>query len=131
MPSARTSVGNKEYEYKGKKKRAAKSQRGAGRLVAGVFGDAADVGALRHGTDLKVGLPRVSTVGGETIFPRNKLGAPGRLDVQMSARRGTIIRWPGKKAGLTTAWGLFRRGGEGHLAGVESGIRSLPGMHHV
>jgi hypothetical protein len=53
MPSARTSVGNKEYEYKGKKKRATKSQRGAGRLVAGVFGDAADVGALRHEATIK------------------------------------------------------------------------------
>src|ERR1700754_230529 len=103
MPSARTSVGNKEYEYKGKKKRAAKSQRDAGRLVAGVFGDAADVGALRHGTDHKAGSPRVSTVGDETIFPRNEPGAIGRMDVQMFKMPGTTVRHSAKNASLTTA----------------------------
>jgi hypothetical protein len=85
MPSARTSVGNKEYEYKGKEKRAAKPQTYARRLLACVFGDGADVGALRHDTDHKAGLPRVSTVRRETIIPRNRpctRRTSGRPDVR-------------------------------------------------
>jgi hypothetical protein len=35
MPSARTSVGNKEYEYKGKKKLAAQRQQDVDRHVGG------------------------------------------------------------------------------------------------
>ena len=50
MPSARTSVGNKEYEYEGKKERAANLQQGADRRETVHFGGAAVAVALRHGT---------------------------------------------------------------------------------
>jgi hypothetical protein len=53
MPSARTSVGNKEYEYKGKKKRAAKLQQTGNRQEAAGFGGAAMAAALRHVIDRK------------------------------------------------------------------------------
>ena len=48
MPSARTSVGNKEYEYEGKKERAANLQQTGNRHETVVFGDAAVAVALRH-----------------------------------------------------------------------------------
>ena len=48
MPSARTSVGNKEYEYEGKKERAASLQHTGNRRETVVFGDAAVAVALRH-----------------------------------------------------------------------------------
>jgi hypothetical protein len=48
MPSARTSVGNEEYEYKGKKERAAKPQQAGNRQEAIRFGDATVAVALRH-----------------------------------------------------------------------------------
>ena len=49
QPSARTSAGNEEYEYKGKKKEAAaKQQRVADRRGATGHGDAAVAVALRH-----------------------------------------------------------------------------------
>jgi hypothetical protein len=51
MPSARTSVDNKEYEYKGKKERAAKLQQAGNRRETVGFGSAAGVVALRHATD--------------------------------------------------------------------------------
>jgi hypothetical protein len=50
MPSARTSVGNKEYEYKGKKKRAAELQQAVDRRETVHFGGAAMAVALRHGS---------------------------------------------------------------------------------
>jgi hypothetical protein len=53
MPSARTSVGNKEYEYEGKKERAASLQQTGNRHETAVFGDAAVAVALRHVTDRK------------------------------------------------------------------------------
>jgi hypothetical protein len=62
MPSARTSVGNKEYEYKGKKKRAAKLQQARNRQETVRVGDAAMAAALRHGTDRKSGLHGLSTL---------------------------------------------------------------------
>ncbi len=46
MPSARTSVGNKEYEYEGKKERAANLQQIGNRHETVVFGDAAVAVAL-------------------------------------------------------------------------------------
>jgi hypothetical protein len=53
MPSARTSVGNKEYEYEGKKERAASLQQAGNRRETVSFGDAAMAVALRHVTDRK------------------------------------------------------------------------------
>ena len=69
MPSARTSVGNKEYEYKGKKERAAKPQQAGDRRETGRFGDAAVAVALRHVVDSTAALRNVSTVSCE-IFLR-------------------------------------------------------------
>jgi hypothetical protein len=66
MPSARTSVGNKEYEYKGKKERAAKQQ-AIDRRETVRFGGAAGVAALRHDTDRKRCLGSMSTVNFETF----------------------------------------------------------------
>jgi hypothetical protein len=62
MPSARTSVGNKEYEYKGKKERAANLQQTGNRRETIVFGDAAVAVALRHVVDPKAGRTKLSTV---------------------------------------------------------------------
>jgi hypothetical protein len=62
MPSARTSVGNKEYEYEGKKERAANLQLAGNRHETIVFGDAAVAVALRHVTDRKPCLCGLSTV---------------------------------------------------------------------
>ena len=53
MPSARTSVGNKEYEYEGKKERAAELQQAVDRRETVHFGDAAMAAALRHVIDRK------------------------------------------------------------------------------
>jgi hypothetical protein len=53
MPSARTSVGNKEYEYEGKKERAASLQQAGNRHETVSFGDAAVAVALRHVIDRK------------------------------------------------------------------------------
>jgi hypothetical protein len=53
MPSARTSVGNKEYEYEGNKERAAELQQAVDRRETVSFGDAAVAVALRHVTDRK------------------------------------------------------------------------------
>ncbi|WP_139350802.1 hypothetical protein [Rhodanobacter sp. C01] len=64
MPSARTSVGNKEYEYEGKKERAANLQQAGNRRETVVFGDAAVAVALRHVIERKAGHWGVST----TIF---------------------------------------------------------------
>jgi len=50
MPSARTSVGNKEYEYEGKKERAAELQQAVDRRETVDFGGAAMAVALRHGS---------------------------------------------------------------------------------
>jgi hypothetical protein len=70
MPSARTSVGNKEYEYKGKKERAAKLQQAVDRRETKRFGGAAGVVALRHVTDRKRCVCGLSTVYFETFsFP--------------------------------------------------------------
>ncbi len=52
MPSARTSVDNKEYEYEGKKERAASLQQAGNRHETVSFGDAAMAVALRHGSTL-------------------------------------------------------------------------------
>jgi hypothetical protein len=62
MPSARTSVGNKEYEYEGKKERAASLQQAGNRRETVSFGDAAVAVALRHGTDRKPACRAMSTV---------------------------------------------------------------------
>jgi hypothetical protein len=62
MPSARTSVGNKEYEYKGKKERAANLQQTGNRRETIVFGGAAVAVALRHVVDRKAGRTELSTV---------------------------------------------------------------------
>jgi len=48
MPSARTSVGNKEYEYEGKEKRAASLQQAGNRRETISLGDAVVAVALRH-----------------------------------------------------------------------------------
>ena len=53
MPSARTSVNNKEYDYKGKEKLAAQRQQPNRRQETAAFGVAAVVDALRHVTDRK------------------------------------------------------------------------------
>ena len=50
MPSARTSVGNKEYEYEGNNERAASLQQAGNRRETASLGDAAVAVALRHGT---------------------------------------------------------------------------------
>lgn len=60
MPSARTSVGNKEYEYKGKKERAAKPQQAGDRRETGLFGKVAVAVAMRHGFDPKACLCSLS-----------------------------------------------------------------------
>jgi hypothetical protein len=62
MPSARTSVGNKEYEYKRKKERAASLQQAGNRHETVSFGDAAVAVALRHGADRKPACRTLSTV---------------------------------------------------------------------
>jgi hypothetical protein len=62
MPSARTSVDNKEYEYKGKKERAAKLQQPGNRHKAVGFGDAAVVAALRHVIERKPCVRGLSTI---------------------------------------------------------------------
>jgi len=61
MPSARTSVGNKEYEYEGKKERAASLQQAGNRRETVSFGDAAVAVALRHVIDRKTVLDGLST----------------------------------------------------------------------
>jgi len=66
MPSARTSVGNKEYEGKrnkcrGKKERAASLQQAGNRRETVSFGDAAMAVALRHVIDRKTVLDGLST----------------------------------------------------------------------
>jgi hypothetical protein len=53
MPSARTSVGNEEYEYESKKERAAELQQAVDRRETVHFGGAAMAAALRHETDPK------------------------------------------------------------------------------
>jgi hypothetical protein len=53
MPSARTSVGNKEYEYKGKKKLAAQLQQRIDRDEWTGLVVAAVACALRHAPDRK------------------------------------------------------------------------------
>ncbi|MBQ4856003.1 hypothetical protein IMW82_15140 [Rhodanobacter sp. B2A1Ga4] len=53
MPSARTSVGNKEYEYEGNKERAASLQQAGNRQETVVIGDAAVAVALRHESTVK------------------------------------------------------------------------------
>ncbi|GAB2538176.1 hypothetical protein GCM10027065_07340 [Rhodanobacter koreensis] len=53
MPSARTSVGNEEYEYESKKERAAKLQQTGNRQETAGFGGAAMAVALRHVIDRK------------------------------------------------------------------------------
>jgi len=86
LPSARTSAGNKKYEYK--KKEAAKSQQAVDRRETIHFGDAADVVALRHE-------PNVRQVAGgcQQLFYfilRNRIAEPsGRPDVH---RTKTDIR---------------------------------------
>jgi hypothetical protein len=70
MPSARTSVGNKEYEYKGKKERAAKLQQPGNRQKAAGFGDAAVVAALRHVIERKPCVCGLSTVFFMTKTPK-------------------------------------------------------------
>jgi hypothetical protein len=50
MPSARTSVGNKEYEYKAEKEHAADLQQAVNRREAVHFNGAAMAVALRHGS---------------------------------------------------------------------------------
>jgi hypothetical protein len=62
LPSARTSVGNKEYEYKGKKERAANLQQPGNRQKAVGFGVAAGVAALRHVIERKPCVCELSTV---------------------------------------------------------------------
>ena len=62
MPSARTSVGNEEYEYEGKKERAAELQQAVDRRETVDFGDAAVAVALRHGADRKPAWRAMSTV---------------------------------------------------------------------
>jgi hypothetical protein len=61
MPSARTSVGNKEYEYEGKKERAASLQQAGNCHETVSFGDAAVAVALRHVIDRKTVRCRLST----------------------------------------------------------------------
>jgi len=53
MPSARTSVGNKEYEYKDKKELAAQLQQRIARDEWTSLGIAAVACALRHAPDRK------------------------------------------------------------------------------
>jgi hypothetical protein len=48
MPSARTSAGNKEYEYKANKEHAASLQQPGNRRKTGSVGDAVVAAALRH-----------------------------------------------------------------------------------
>lgn len=62
MPSARTSVGNKEYEYKGNKKRAAELQQSVDRRETVHFGGVAMTAALRHVIDTKSACAELSTV---------------------------------------------------------------------
>lgn len=61
MPSARTSVGNKEYEYKGKEKLAAQLQQHIDRDELTGLGEAAVAGVLRHVLDRKAPWQRLST----------------------------------------------------------------------
>ncbi|WP_139350521.1 hypothetical protein [Rhodanobacter sp. B04] len=70
MPSARTSVGNKEYEYEGKKERAASLQQAGNHHETVVFGDAAVAVALRHATNHTRGRNCASMVLFEIIFRR-------------------------------------------------------------
>src|SRR6185312_17276694 len=73
MPSARTSVGNKEYEYKGKKERAAKLQQAGDRRGTDRFGVAAVAVALRHVIDSTAACRNVSTVSCEIFFAASGL----------------------------------------------------------
>ncbi|KQZ79468.1 hypothetical protein ASD55_01835 [Rhodanobacter sp. Root561] len=57
MPSARTSVGNEEYEYEGKKERAASLQQAGNRQETVSIGEAAVAVALRHESTLNRSLP--------------------------------------------------------------------------
>jgi hypothetical protein len=87
MPSARTSVGNKEYEYKSKKECAANLQQAGNRRETIVFGDAAVAVALRHVVDRKAGRTELSTV-----FFVTKL--PDMPDAVWTASRPSIFtRW--------------------------------------
>ena len=82
MPSARTSVGNKEYESKKANNELAVQPRRAGdRSEAVRFGVAAVAVALRHGTDTTAAGRSVSTVSFE-IYLRGCAMRYGRLDVR-------------------------------------------------
>ena len=81
-PSARTSVGNKEYEYKDKKERAAQLQQAVDRQKTVRFGGAAGVAALRHVTERKRCVCGLSTVCFETLL-RHRGFSFGRLAIQM------------------------------------------------
>jgi hypothetical protein len=61
MPSARTSVGNEEYEYEGNNQRAASLQQAGNRRETVSMGDAAVAVALRHVIDRKRCPHRLST----------------------------------------------------------------------
>ena len=67
MPSARTSVGNKEYEYKGKKEVGAKSQQAGDRRWTDRFGNAIVAVALRHVFDPNGPSDGLSTVSFENV----------------------------------------------------------------
>ena len=94
MPSARTSVGNKEYEYKGKKECAAKPQQAGDRREAGRFGVAAVAVALRHAVDTTAARRRVSTVTCEIFFglAGETVWTAGRLDVRTVGGRAGGLR---------------------------------------
>ena len=90
MPSARTSVGNKEYEYKGKKERAAKPQQAGDRRGTGRFGDAAVAVALRHAID-----PTASFSACQTFFHDNFSDAVrGRIRDVWTASRPYVFSRP-------------------------------------
>jgi hypothetical protein len=62
LPSARTSVDNKEYEYKDGKKRAAHRQQTGKRRETVVCGDATWAAALRHAVERTAACYKVSTI---------------------------------------------------------------------
>ncbi|WEN15790.1 hypothetical protein PY254_03710 [Rhodanobacter sp. AS-Z3] len=97
MPSARTSVGNKEYEYKDNNQRAASLQQAGNRQKTVSIGDAAVAVALRHEIETTAVRLALSTLFSAYAKFRIKW-TYRRPDVQMkfrvlSSRKGSLDGW--------------------------------------
>jgi hypothetical protein len=112
MPSARTSVGNKEYEGKrnkcrGKKERAASLQQAGNRRETVSFGDAAVAVALRHAIDHTRVQNLASTVLFEIICRRR---AERVWTASRPYSRALVRRWQRGDSHAGAPWSVRLRG---------------------